>query len=77
MEIAARASLPSLVVERTLWHPSAGRRLAVLEVEGRAGPVELREGDAVGDLVVLQIDPGGVVFLHRGVEIRRRVGARP
>ena len=75
-EVAARTPLPGLVVERTLWHPDAGRRRAVLQVEGRDGTVELREGDAVGDLVVQQIDPSGVLFLHRGVEIRRRVGAR-
>jgi hypothetical protein len=75
-EVAARAVLPGVVVERTLWHPDASRRLAVLQVEGRDGTVELREGDAVGDLVVQQIDPSGVLFLQRGVEIRRRVGAR-
>jgi hypothetical protein len=68
--------LPGLVVERTLWHPDSARRLAVLQVEGRDAAVELREGDAVGDLVVQQIDPSGVLFLHRGIEIRRRVGAR-
>jgi hypothetical protein len=75
-EVVARTALPGVIVERTLWHPDAGRRLAVLQVEGRDGTVELREGDAVGDLVVQQIDPSGVLFLHRGVEIRQRVGAR-
>ncbi len=61
---------------RTLWHPTPERRRALLEVEGREGPVELGEGDAVGDAVIRQIDPSAVIFLHRGVEIRRRVGAR-
>jgi len=74
-EVVRRMPLPRIVVERTLWHPTPGRRLAYLHVEGRAGGVELREGDAVGDAVVQQIDPSAVVFLHRGVEIRRRVGA--
>jgi hypothetical protein len=63
-------------VTRTLWHPDAGRRVAVLEVEGREDPVELREGDAVGDAVIRHIEPSAVVFLYRGVEVRRRVGAR-
>jgi len=71
--MATRTLLPRVVVDRTVWHPHAERRLAILEVEGRADPVELREGDAVGDLVVRQIDPGGVVFLHRGIEIRHRI----
>jgi hypothetical protein len=75
-EVAARTPLVAIVVERTLWHPDPGRRLAVLQVEGRDAAVELREGDAVGDVVVQQIDPSGVLFLHHGVEIRRRVGAR-
>jgi hypothetical protein len=74
-EVARRAPLPRMVVARTLWHPTPGRRLAYLRVEGRPGTVELREGDAVGDAVVQQIDPSAVVFLHRGVEIRRRIGA--
>jgi len=63
------------VVERTLWHPKPARRVAFLQVEGRSGTVELHEGDAVGDAVVQQIAPSSVIFLHRGVEIRRRVGA--
>jgi len=74
-EVVPRTPLLRIVVERTLWHPTPGRRLAYLHVAGRAGAVELREGDAVGDAVVQQIDPSAVVFLHRGVEIRRRIGA--
>ncbi|MBW2316510.1 MAG: hypothetical protein JRH10_20295 [Deltaproteobacteria bacterium] len=74
-EVATRSPLPRMIVERTLWHPRSERRLAFLKVEGRAGLVELREGDAVGDAVVQQIDPSAVVFLHRGVEIRHRIGA--
>jgi len=64
------------VVERTLWHPKPARRVAFLHVEGRPGIVELHEGDAVGDSVVQEIAPSAVIFLHRGVEIRRRVGAK-
>jgi hypothetical protein len=36
--------------------------------------VELREGDRLEDLVVARIEPGGVVFLHEGQELRRGVG---
>ena len=74
-EVARRAPFPRVVVERTLWHPKPARRVAFLQVEGRSGTVELHEGDAVGDAVVQQIAPSSVIFLHRGVEIRRRVGA--
>jgi len=73
-QVVRRAPMPRIVVERTLWHPTPERRLAFLHVEGRPGRVELHEGDALGDAVVQQIDPSAVVFLHRGVEIRRRIG---
>jgi hypothetical protein len=73
--VARRRPLPRIVVERTLWHPYNERRVAYLTVEGHEGTVELREGDAVGEAVVKQIDPSAVLFVHRGVEIRRRVGA--
>ena len=66
-----------LVVAGTSWHPRAERRTARVELEGRAEPLELREGDAVGSLVVREIQPSGVVFLFGDVELRRRVGERP
>jgi len=34
----------------------------------------LREGDAVGPLVIKEITPSSVVFETEGLEIRRRVG---
>jgi hypothetical protein len=72
---AARADVPDLWVARTSWHPTASRRSATLELDtGEAR--EVREGDAVGPLVVAHIEPSSVVFLHEGVEIRRRVGQR-
>lgn len=74
---AARAPrLPPIVVTRTVWHPEPGRREAVVELEGRAEPLRLREGDAVGTLVVGEIEPSGVLFLRDGVEIHARVGGR-
>lgn len=66
--------LPDLRVAQTRWHPQADRRVAVVEVAGHAGTLELHEGDAVGGLVVVRIDPSGVVFRHGRSEIRERVG---
>jgi hypothetical protein len=65
---------PGVHVERTVWHPVSDRRVAVVALDGASGPREIREGDAVGSLVVSEIEPSGVVFLHQGVELRRRVG---
>jgi hypothetical protein len=70
----ARAEIPDLRVERTVWHPIAERRVALIEFERSAERREIREGDAVGPLVVSKIEPSGVVFVHDGVEVRRRIG---
>jgi hypothetical protein len=68
--------IPALVVARTVWHPDAQRRVAVVEVEGREEPLQLREGDAVGPLVVRKIEPGGVLFVRGSVEVLHPVGGR-
>jgi hypothetical protein len=68
--------VPTVYVERTIWHPMAERRVAVVALEGNDQTLELHEGDAVGPLVVGKIEPSGVFFVHDGVELRRRVGAR-
>jgi hypothetical protein len=68
----ARAVIPSVHVEETRWHPDAARRTALVKVDGSSQQV--REGDAVGPLVVSTIEPSGVVFSHDGIEMRRRVG---
>jgi hypothetical protein len=68
-----RAAVPEVRVERTLWHPQATRRVAVVLL-GAEEPREVHEGDALGPLVVAKIEPSGVVFVHEGVELRRRVG---
>jgi hypothetical protein len=70
----ARSEIPGLRVQRTVWHPVAERRIAVVELDGGDGPREIHEGDAVGPLVVSEIEPSGVVFLHEGIELRHRVG---
>jgi hypothetical protein len=69
-------SAPAVLVERTSWHPSAERRVAWVSVEGITGPRELHEGDAVGALVVKEIRPSSVVFLHGADTLQRRVGER-
>jgi hypothetical protein len=71
-----RPGAPAVLVERTRWHPSADRRLAWVSVEGQGAPHELHEGDAVGALVVKEIRPSSVLFLHGADTISRRVGVR-
>jgi hypothetical protein len=68
-----------LAVERTFWHPLPDRRRAEMEWAGDEPMLTLREGDAVGRLVVLEIKPSGVVFEdsdRSGMRIERRVGER-
>ena len=65
---------PKVRVERTIWHPKPERRSALVHVQGHKEALELKEGDAVGTLVVAEIEPSGVVFLHGGVRLRHRVG---
>jgi len=77
VSIAASDPAPpveSVQVARTLWHPIPEKRVAVVEVDGRPGSVELHEGDLVGTLVVETIQPSAVVFLRDGVEVRQPVG---
>jgi hypothetical protein len=69
-------SAPLVLVERTSWHPSAERRAAWVSVEGITGTRELHEGEAVGALVVKEIRPSSVVFLHGADTLQRRVGTR-
>ena len=71
-----KPSAPVVLVERTRWHPSADRRMAWVSVEGQDAPRELQEGDAVGALVVKEIRPSSVIFLHGADTISRRVGVR-
>ncbi|HIE94881.1 MAG TPA: hypothetical protein EYQ83_19215 [Acidobacteria bacterium] len=66
--------LPDLVVVRTAWHPNADRRSVKIRLEATDEILTLREGDAVGRLVVQTISPSAVLFKAGEVEIRRRVG---
>jgi hypothetical protein len=73
-EVVQRAELPTLGVDKTIWHPDAARRVAVVKLIDDEEVLRLQEGDAVGPLVVETIKPGSVVFNHDGVEIVYKVG---
>jgi hypothetical protein len=66
---------PALRVAKTLWHPQADRRVAIVSLDG-AEPRRIHEGDVVGRYVVSEIQPSGVVFLDDGEKVRRAVGAK-
>jgi hypothetical protein len=77
-EFSARPSAtePSQIrVEKTLWHPEAGRRVAVVSLPDHDGPLRVREGEVVGEVLVSKIEPSGVVFSGNRGEVRRAVGA--
>jgi hypothetical protein len=74
IEHVNRRALPELTIIRTAWHPSADRRSAKIRLEDSDEILNLREGDAVGGLVIREISPSAVVFNAGDVEIRRRVG---
>ncbi|HEY5656961.1 MAG TPA: hypothetical protein VIY27_04155 [Myxococcota bacterium] len=65
---------PGIRVEQTFWHPTRERRVAVLTLPGREQPLRVKEGDAVGGLVVSEIEPSGVVFAHEGGQVRHALG---
>lgn len=67
-------SAPTVLVERASWHPKPERRVAWIRLEGSGTTRELHEGDAVGTLVVKEIRPSSVVFVHGAEELTRRVG---
>jgi len=69
-----RAPMPDFVVMRTVWHPEAGRRVAMIRVSGHREPKAFGEGDAMGVLEIVEIQPAAVLFRRDGVEIKRRIG---
>lgn len=69
-----RRGLPDLTVLNTAWHPSADRRSTRIRLEATNEILTLREGDAIGGLVVQKISPSAVLFKVGDVEVRRRVG---
>jgi hypothetical protein len=50
--------------------------VAWVRLEGSSAVREVHEGDALGTLVVKEIRPSAVVFLHGVEQLSRRVGER-
>jgi len=63
-------------VERTLWHPRAERRLAVLRMPGQSDFLRVREGDELGGFRVTRIEPSQVVFERDGAQLVRPLETR-
>jgi len=76
-DVAVARLPPEVTVLGTIWHPDAKRRRATVQLRGHPPAVVLREGDALGTLVVAEIEPSGVVFLYEGHRLHRAVRARP
>jgi len=74
-KIVQRAKLPEFSVEKTIWHPDAYRRVALVKLIDAEEVLHLKEGDAIGPLVVKTISPGSVLFNHDSIEIRYNVGS--
>jgi len=74
-KVVQRAKVPALSVEKTIWHPDADRRVAVVKLIDDEGVLRLKEGDAIGPLVIKTINPGSVLFNHDGIEITYNVGS--
>ena len=70
----AKPAIPDVSVLRTAWHPQPERRSARIQLAKSEDVMTLREGDAVGSLVVKEITPSSVLFAAGDVELRRRVG---
>jgi len=73
-KVIPRAKIPALTIERTIWHPDPTRRLAIVKLLDSEEPLRLKEGDAVGPLVVESIKPSSVVFDHDGIQVTYTVG---
>jgi hypothetical protein len=68
------SSASGLHVKRTQWHPEHARRSAEIAIGGKESSVQ--EGDVVGEYVVQEIKPSGVVLVRDGEHYERRVGAK-
>jgi hypothetical protein len=76
---ASAEGAPKIAVLGTKWHPRVDRRSAEITLSDGEGTrtIEVREGQRVGSLEVVEIAPTGATFRHKGAEIKRRVGAGP
>jgi len=66
--------LPDVTVVHTAWHPRPDRRSAKIRLLKTNETLSLKEGDAVGGLVIREISPSAVLFLSGEIEVRLRVG---
>lgn len=69
-----RAPMPEFVVTQTVWHPAASRRVAMIRLKGQAAARSYSEGDDLGSLELVEIQPAAVVFHRDGVKIKRSIG---
>ncbi len=78
LPVIVRDPVPAVMAKRTTWHPRRDRRRVELSVveAGESRIVEMREGEFLGPLELVEIGPTGITFLHEGVEIQHRVGAK-
>jgi hypothetical protein len=67
-------AIPDITVLRTAWHPSPDRRSAKIRLLDTKKTMTLKEGDAIGGLVIQEISPSAVLFRSGEIEIRLRVG---
>jgi len=74
-KVIQRAKLPALRIEKTVWHPDTDRRIAIVKLIDREEVLRLKEGDAIGPLVIESINPGSVLFSHDGIEVKYNVGS--
>ena len=68
---------PDITVLQTAWHPRSDLRSARIHLIDDNETLTLKEGDAIGPLVVREITPSAVIFLTGNsgdVDLRIRVG---
>jgi len=74
IEVSPPQPFPSVFVHKTLWHPQPSQRLAYVSMPPGTPAFEVREGDVLGSMIVLTIEPSSVLFGREGVELRKRIG---
>jgi hypothetical protein len=67
-------AIPDVTVLRTAWHPRPDRRSAKIRLLDTKETMNLKEGDAIGGLVIQEISPSAVIFRSGEIELRLRVG---
>lgn len=69
-----RAPMPEFVVTQTVWHPAASRRVAMIRLKGEPAARSYSEGDGLGSLELVEIQPAAVIFRRGAVKIKRSIG---